>query len=52
MTDVDDTWQYLEPFNLDLCEIELLEIEQLDHLTVCKQSYISNIYLWTWFGIK
>ena len=31
-----DTLQYLEPFNfVDLCWIELLEIELFDHLTVC-----------------
>ena len=33
-----DTWQYSEPFNfVDLYRNELLEIELLDHLTVCKQ---------------
>ena len=42
MTDVNwyvhDTYQYLEPSNfVDLCKIELLEIELFDHLTVCKQ---------------
>ena len=35
---VSDTWQYSEPFNfVDLCNIELLETEPFDHLTVCKQ---------------
>ena len=35
---VSDTQQYLELFNLvDLCRMELLEIELFDHLTVCKQ---------------
>ena len=30
--------QYLEPFNfVDLGYTELLEIEQFDHSTVCKQ---------------
>ena len=29
----------MEPFNLiDLCSIELFEIEVFDHLTVCKQA--------------
>ena len=37
MTDVSDKKQYLEPFNFDLCKIELFEIEFFDHLTVCKQ---------------
>ena len=28
----------MEPFNfVDLCKIELLEIELFDHLTMCKQ---------------
>ena len=30
-----DTEEYLEPFNFDLCQIELTEIEQFDHFTVC-----------------
>ena len=35
---VSDTQQYLELFNLvDLCQMELLEIELFDHLTVYKQ---------------
>ena len=35
---VRDTEQYLEPFNfVDLCKTELFEIEQFDHLTICKQ---------------
>ena len=35
---VSDTQQYLELFNLvDLCQMELLEIELFDHLTACKQ---------------
>ena len=32
-----DTYQYLEPFNFDLCKIELFEIELFIHLTVDKQ---------------
>ena len=31
---VGDTYQCLEPFSFDLCLIELLEMEQFDHLTV------------------
>ena len=34
---VSDTQQYLELFNFDLCQMELLEIELFDHLTVYKQ---------------
>ena len=34
---VRDTSQYLEPFSFDFCNIELLEIELFDHLTVRKQ---------------
>ena len=35
---VSDASQYFEPFNfVDLCKIELLEIELFNHLTVCKQ---------------
>ena len=37
MTDVNDIYQYLEPCNL--CEIELLEKEMFDHLTMCKQMF-------------
>ena len=38
---VSDTGQYLEPFNfVDLCWIELFEIELFDHLTVCNHIYI------------
>ena len=33
---VNDTQQYLEPFNF-VGEIESLEVELFDHLTVCKQ---------------
>ena len=33
---VNDTQQYLEPFNF-VDEIESLEVELFDHLTVCKQ---------------
>ena len=32
-----DRNEYLEPLNfVDLCSIELLEIERFDHLTACK----------------
>ena len=40
------TQQYLEPFKfVDSCSIELLEIELLDHLTVCiYKMYLQIIY--------
>ena len=41
---VSDTWQYLELFNfVDLCEIELLEIELFDHLCVNKWLMFNSI---------
>ena len=54
---VSDTLQYLQPFNfVDLCEIELLEIELFNHLTVYLQNvftnHIFNIYVKWGFGIK
>ena len=43
---VSDTQQYLEPFNfIDLCLIELLEIELFDPLTVCVYKNLQIIYL-------
>ena len=44
---VSDTLQYLEPFHLvDLCIIELLEIELFDHLIVCiYKMFLQIIYL-------
>ena len=39
MTDVCDTYQYLETFNFDLGQIELFEIELFDNSTVCKERF-------------
>ena len=54
---VSDKYQYLEPFNfVDLCLIELFEIELFDHLTVYLQNMFTNhifdIYVKLGFGIK